>query len=167
MLELMVTGGIDETVARMLIPPAWQNVETMDADLRAFYEYNSMHMESFDGPAGVVLTDGLRAVSLDRNGLRPCWVTTKNGYIDLAPRKSAELRTRGRIGHGSCWPGSGILAVDTETGRSSAVTIYRQPFKVASPLQAVDAQKRPAYSRPWKTAITVRASMIRRSSSST
>ena len=87
MLELMVTGGIDLfRGVRMIIPPAWQNMETMDADLRAFYEYNSMHMEPWDGPAGVVLTDGRHAVCLlDRNGLRPArWVTTKNGYITLA-----------------------------------------------------------------------------------
>ena len=44
----------------------------MDPDLRAFYEYNSMHMEPWDGPAGMVLTDGRYAVcALDRNGLRP------------------------------------------------------------------------------------------------
>src|SRR5690606_14621862 len=58
----------------------------MDADRRAFYEYNSMHMEPWDGPAGIVLTDGRHAVCLlDRNGLRPArWVTTRNGYITLA-----------------------------------------------------------------------------------
>ncbi|HAQ86211.1 MAG TPA: glutamate synthase large subunit, partial [Pseudomonas sp.] len=46
MLELLVTGGMDLFRGlRMIIPPAWQNVETMDPDLRAFYEFNSMHME--------------------------------------------------------------------------------------------------------------------------
>ena len=46
-------GGMDLFHAmRLLIPPAWQNVETMDPDLRAFYEYNAMHMEPWDGPAG-------------------------------------------------------------------------------------------------------------------
>ena len=46
MLEVMVAGGMDLFRAiRMLVPPAWQNVDDMDADLRAFYEYNSMHME--------------------------------------------------------------------------------------------------------------------------
>ena len=66
--------------------PAWQNVDTMDNDLRAFYEYNSMHMEPWDGPAGLVLTDGRYAVCLlDRNGLRPSrWVMTKNGYLTVA-----------------------------------------------------------------------------------
>ncbi|HVK98188.1 MAG TPA: glutamate synthase subunit alpha, partial [Dongiaceae bacterium] len=62
MLELLVTGGMDIFRAvRMLVPPAWQNVETMDADLRGFYEYNSMHMEPWDGPAGLVMTDGRHA----------------------------------------------------------------------------------------------------------
>ncbi len=119
MLELLVTGGMDLfRGVRMIIPPAWQNVETMDADLRAFYEYNSMHMEPWDGPAGVVLTDGRYAVCLlDRNGLRPArWVTTKNGYITLASEvgvwdyKPEDVIAKGRVGPGQ------ILAVDTETG---------------------------------------------------
>ena len=80
MVEALLAGGMDLFRAvRLLIPPAWQNVETMDADLRAFYEYNSMHMEPWDGPAGIVLTDGrYAACSLDRNGLRPArWVITR------------------------------------------------------------------------------------------
>lgn len=119
MLELLVTGGMDLFRGlRMIIPPAWQNVETMDADLRAFYEYNSMHMEPWDGPAGVVLTDGRYAVCLlDRNGLRPArWVTTRNGYITLASEIGVwnyapeDVIAKGRVGPGQ------ILAVDTETG---------------------------------------------------
>ncbi|MDX1488209.1 MAG: glutamate synthase large subunit, partial [Acidiferrobacterales bacterium] len=59
MLEALLAGGVDIFRAlRLLIPPAWQNVDTMDRALRAFYEYNSMHMEPWDGPAGIVLTDG-------------------------------------------------------------------------------------------------------------
>src|SRR3546814_5754480 len=55
MLEVLLTGGMDLFRAvRMLVPPAWQNMDTMDADLRAFYEYNSMHMEPWDGPAGQI-----------------------------------------------------------------------------------------------------------------
>jgi glutamate synthase (NADPH/NADH) large chain len=120
MLELMITGGMDLfRGVRMIIPPAWQNVETMDADLRAFYEYNSMHMEAWDGPAGVVLTDGRYAVCLlDRNGLRPArWVTTRNGYITLASEvgvwnyQPGDVLAKGRVGPGQ------ILAVDTETGQ--------------------------------------------------
>ncbi|MFS0825465.1 glutamate synthase large subunit [Pseudomonas phoenicis] len=120
MLELMVTGGIDLfRGVRMLVPPAWQNVETMDADLRAFYEYNSMHMEPWDGPAGIVMTEGRHAVCLlDRNGLRPArWVTTKNGYITIASEigvwgyQPEDVIAKGRVGPGQ------IFAVDTETGQ--------------------------------------------------
>ncbi|WP_417791454.1 glutamate synthase large subunit [Stutzerimonas xanthomarina] len=120
MLELLVTGGMDLFRGlRMIMPPAWQNVETMDPDLRAFYEFNSMHMEPWDGPAGVVLTDGRHAICLlDRNGLRPArWVTTTNGYITLASEvgvwdyKPEDVIAKGRVGPGQ------ILAVDTETGK--------------------------------------------------
>ncbi|WP_417787805.1 glutamate synthase large subunit [Stutzerimonas xanthomarina] len=120
MLELLVTGGMDLFRGlRMIMPPAWQNVETMDPDLRAFYEFNSMHMEPWDGPAGVVLTDGRHAICLlDRNGLRPArWVTTTNGYITLASEvgvwdyKPEDVIAKGRVGPGQ------ILAVDTETGQ--------------------------------------------------
>ncbi len=81
MLEVLLAGGVDLFRAmRLLVPPAWQNMETMDADLRAFYEYSSMHMEPWDGPAGMVMTDGrYAACALDRNGLRPArYVITRH-----------------------------------------------------------------------------------------
>ncbi len=119
MLELLHMGGMNMFRAiRMMIPPAWQNVETMDPDLRAFYEYNSMHMEPWDGPAGLVITDGRYAIcGLDRNGLRPSrWVKTKNGYITVASEtgthdyKPEDVISKGRVGPGQ------ILAIDTQTG---------------------------------------------------
>jgi glutamate synthase (NADPH/NADH) large chain len=119
MFEVLLAGGVDLfRAARMMIPPAWQNVDTMDNDLRAFYEYNSMHMEPWDGPAGIVLTDGRYAVCLlDRNGLRPSrWVMTKNGYLTVASEigtygyKPEDVIAKGRVGPGQ------ILAVDTHTG---------------------------------------------------
>ncbi|MFT5707001.1 MAG: glutamate synthase (NADPH/NADH) large chain [Oceanospirillaceae bacterium] len=119
MLEFMLTGGMDlYRAVRTIIPPAWQNVETMDAGLRAFYEYNSMHMEPWDGPAGMVITDGRYAVCmLDRNGLRPSrWVITKQGYICTASEigvfayKPEDIVAQGRVGPGQ------ILAVDTLSG---------------------------------------------------
>ncbi|HEX7762214.1 MAG TPA: glutamate synthase large subunit, partial [Cellvibrio sp.] len=87
MLEILTLGGMElHRAIRMLVPPAWQNVENMDPDLRAFYEYNSMHIEPWDGPAGLVITDGRYAVcTLDRNGLRPSrWVITKDDMITVA-----------------------------------------------------------------------------------
>ena len=87
MLDCLLTGGMDMFRAmRLLIPPAWQNIDTMDPDLQAFYEYHSMHMEPWDGPAGIVLTDGRYAgCVMDRNGLRPArWVMTNDRHITLA-----------------------------------------------------------------------------------
>ncbi len=119
MLDVLLTGGVDMARAlRMLVPPAWQNLESIDPDLKAFYEYHSMHMEPWDGPAGIVLTDGRYAVCLlDRNGLRPArWVTTKDGFITLASEvgthgyKDEDVIAKGRVGPGQ------LLMVDTETG---------------------------------------------------
>ncbi|NNC54707.1 MAG: glutamate synthase large subunit, partial [Pseudomonadales bacterium] len=119
MLELLTLGGIDlYRAARMLVPPAWQNVETMDADLRAFYEFNSMHMEPWDGPAGLVMTDGRHAVCmLDRNGLRPArYVITNDDFITVASEVGTygyapeDVVEKGRVGPGQ------ILAIDTQQG---------------------------------------------------
>jgi glutamate synthase (NADPH/NADH) large chain len=101
MLELLTTGGVELPRAlRMLIPPAWQNIEGMDPDLKAFYQYQAMHMEPWDGPAGIVLTDGRYACCLlDRNGLRPArWVTTTDGFITLA----SEVGTHGTLISAGC-----------------------------------------------------------------
>jgi len=144
MLELMVTGGIDLFRSlRMLMPPAWQNVQTLDADLRAFYEYNAMHMEPWDGPAGIVLTDGrIAACVLDRNGLRPArWVATKNGYLTLAseiglwPYAPEDVLAKGRVGPGQ------ILALDTQTGELLENTQIDDQLKARQPYrQWLDAR---------------------------
>lgn len=119
MFELLTTGGMDlHRAVRMLLPPSWQNTETMDPDLQAFYEYNSMHMESWDGPAGLVLTDGRYAVcTLDRNGLRPSrWVHTRDGLITVASEigvhhyEACDVVAKGRLGPGH------ILSIDTQEG---------------------------------------------------
>ena len=119
MLEILVLGGMPlHRAIRMLVPPAWQNVENMDPDLRAFYEYNSMHIEPWDGPAGLVITDGRYAVcTLDRNGLRPSrWVITKDDIITVASEVGvynydpADVVAKGRLGPGQ------IMSIDTLTG---------------------------------------------------
>ncbi|MEO6697712.1 MAG: glutamate synthase large subunit, partial [Gammaproteobacteria bacterium] len=87
MADALIAGGMDIFHAmRLLIPPAWENDKTMDPELRAFYEYHSMHMEPWDGPAGIVMTDGRYAACLmDRNGLRPArYVITRDRHITLA-----------------------------------------------------------------------------------
>ena len=138
MLELLTTGGVELPKAlRMLIPPAWQNIEGMDPDLKAFYQYHAMHMEPWDGPAGIVLTDGRYACCLlDRNGLRPArWVTTKDGFITLASEvgtysyETADVIAKGRVGPGQ------ILVVDTQEGKVlhtadiDAMLKSRHPYK--------------------------------------
>ena len=119
MLEVLITGGMDLFRAtKLLLPPAWQNAEHFDADLRAFYDYHAMHMESWDGPAGVVMTDGRHAAcALDRNGLRPArYVITRDRHITLASEigvydyAPADIVCKGRLKPGE------MLAADTETG---------------------------------------------------
>jgi glutamate synthase (NADPH/NADH) large chain len=87
MLEVLRAGGMDVIQAmRILIPPAWQTVENIDPDVRAFYEFWDGQQEPWDGPAGIVLTDGhYAACCLDRNGLRPArYVITKDRHITIA-----------------------------------------------------------------------------------
>ncbi len=136
MLELLMIGGMNlHRAIRMLVPPAWQNVEQMDADLKAFYEYNSMHVEAWDGPAGLVLTDGRYAVcTLDRNGLRPSrWVITNDdiitvasevGVYDYAPE---DVVAKGRLGPGQ------ILSIDTETGKLHHTADIDRQLKSSKP----------------------------------
>ncbi|MEE9320807.1 MAG: glutamate synthase large subunit [Granulosicoccus sp.] len=120
MLELLLAGGMDLFRAmRMLIPPAWQNTWQLDSDLRAFLEYNSMHMEPWDGPAGIVLSDGRYASCLlDRNGLRPArYVITKDRHITLASEVGVYDYSASDITHkGRLKPGE-MLAADTQSGR--------------------------------------------------
>ncbi len=120
MLELFLAGGMDLFRAfRLLIPPAWQNHPNMDEDLRAFYDFNSMHMEPWDGPAGIVMSDGrFAACGLDRNGLRPArYVITKDKLITLASEvgiwdyEPDEVVEKGRVGPGE------LLVVDTLSGK--------------------------------------------------
>ncbi|TCO81135.1 glutamate synthase (NADPH/NADH) large chain [Plasticicumulans lactativorans] len=120
MLEVLLAGGMDVFRAmRLLVPPAWQNVEHLDADLRAFYEYNSMHMEPWDGPAGIVLTDGrYAACTLDRNGLRPArWVQTRDRHFTIASEIGVyDYAPEDVVAKGRVKPGE-MLAIDTVTGQ--------------------------------------------------
>lgn len=120
MLEVFVNGGMDLFRAmRLLVPPAWQQNPDMDDDLRAFYDFNSMHMEPWDGPAGIVLSDGrYAACNLDRNGLRPArYVITQDRLITIASEIGIwdyapdEVVSKGRVGPGQ------LLVIDTRHGK--------------------------------------------------
>jgi glutamate synthase (NADPH) large chain len=138
MLEVLLVGGLDPMHAmRMLIPPAWQSVDMIDPDLKAFYEYYATHMEPWDGPAGIVLTDGRYACcALDRNGLRPArWVITKNRHITIASEAGVwdyspeEVVDKGKLGPGE------MLALDLQTAellntkRVDDLLKSRHPYK--------------------------------------
>ena len=120
MLELFLVGGMDIVRAmRLLVPPAWQNNPDMNEDLRAFFDFNSMHMEPWDGPAGIVMSDGrYAACNLDRNGLRPArYVITTDKLITCASEigiwdyQPDEVVAKGRVGPGE------LMVIDTEEGR--------------------------------------------------
>ena len=139
MLEVLLVGGMElHRAVRMLVPPAWQNMETMDEDLKAFYEYNSMHVEPWDGPAGLVITDGRYAVcTLDRNGLRPSrWVITKDDIITVASEVGVygydprDVVAKGRLGPGQ------ILSVDTQTGKLFHTADIDRQLKESKPYHA-------------------------------
>ncbi|TSA22733.1 MAG: glutamate synthase large subunit [Betaproteobacteria bacterium] len=120
MLEGLLMGGSGLFRSlRLMVPPAWQNVTSMDADLRAFYEYNSMHMEPWDGPAGIVMTDGRYGVCLlDRNGLRPArYVITRDRIVTIASEVGVwDYGAENVIAKGRVKPGQ-MVAADLETGR--------------------------------------------------
>ncbi|MDC5695884.1 glutamate synthase large subunit [Intrasporangium calvum] len=119
-LELLHLGGRSLPHAvLMMIPEAWENHDLMDPARRAFYEFHSMFMEPWDGPANVCFTDGtLVGAVLDRNGLRPGRYTvtddglvvlaSESGVLDLDP---ARIVQRGRLQPGK------MFLVDTEHGR--------------------------------------------------
>ncbi len=120
MLELFLSGGMDLIRAmRLLVPPAWQNNPDMDPELRSFFDFNSMHMEPWDGPAGIVMSDGrYAACNLDRNGLRPArYVITKDKLITCASEvgiwdyQPDEVVEKGRVGPGE------LMVIDTREGR--------------------------------------------------
>ncbi len=119
MLETLLMGGVNLFRAmQMLIPPAWQNAENIDPDLKAFYRFHAMHMEPWDGPAGVVMSDGrYAACALDRNGLRPArYVITKDRHITLASEIGVyDYSPKDVVSKGRLSPGQ-MLAVDTHTG---------------------------------------------------
>ncbi len=138
MLEGLVMGGAGLFRAlRLMVPPAWQNVanDGMDADLRAFYEYNSMHMEPWDGPAGIVLTDGRYGICLlDRNGLRPArYVVTKDRHVTIASEigvwgyKPEDVVQKGRVGPGQ------MVAVDLLEGKLLLTNEIDAQLKAAQP----------------------------------
>ena len=119
-LEFFVMSGLSLPHAMsVLVPESFNDKNPISEDLKAFYEYHSILMEPWDGPAALLFSDGRFAGGmLDRNGLRPARYTiTKNdtmvvasevGVMDFDPTEIAE---KGRLQPGK------ILLIDTQEGR--------------------------------------------------
>ena len=119
-LELLVLSGRSLPHAMMMmIPGAWEKQLDLDPQLRDFFEYHSMIMEPWDGPAAVVFTDGtLVGATLDRNGLRPGrFVVTEDGFIILASEIGvADIPVEKIVRKGRLQPGKMFL-IDTASGQ--------------------------------------------------
>ncbi|MCU1639187.1 MAG: glutamate synthase large subunit [Microbacteriaceae bacterium] len=119
-VELLNLGGRSLPHAMMMmVPEAYENQVDIDPVRRDFYEYHSMLMEPWDGPAALVFTDGsLVGATLDRNGLRPGrYLITDDGLVVLASEIGVLDIEPGRVVRkGRLRPGKMFL-VDTEAGR--------------------------------------------------
>ena len=119
-LEFLVMSGMTLPHAMaMLVPESFNDKNPISADLKAFYEYHSILMEPWDGPAALLFSDGRYAGGmLDRNGLRPArYLITKNDTMVVAseagvlPFEAADIREKGRLQPGK------ILLIDTAEGK--------------------------------------------------
>ena len=119
-LEFLMLSGLSLPQAMaVLVPESFGQTNPISEDLRAFYEYHSILMEPWDGPAALLFSDG-RYVGgmLDRNGLRPAryTITKRNmmvvasevGVMDFDP---SEVASKGRLEPGK------MLFVDTQEGK--------------------------------------------------
>jgi glutamate synthase (ferredoxin) len=138
-LELLVRSGRDLLHAMMmLVPEAWESLEEMPEELRAFYDFHAGLTEPWDGPAALAFSDGrIVAAALDRNGLRPARyavtedglviVASEVGVIDLDPARVVE---RGRLGPGR------MIAVDTVAGRILTDEVIKRERAARRPYRA-------------------------------
>jgi glutamate synthase (ferredoxin) len=121
-LELVVLGGRDIRHAMtMLVPEAWERVQDMPSEWRAFYQYHAGLMEPWDGPAALAFCDGeVVGLTLDRNGLRPArFLVTNDGLVICGSEVGAVQIDESRIVRkGKVGPGQ-MIAADLRTGRFS------------------------------------------------
>nr|WP_321520536.1 glutamate synthase large subunit [uncultured Macellibacteroides sp.] len=118
-LEFLVASGMSLPHAMaMLVPESFNEKNPISEDLKAFYEYHSILMEPWDGPAALLFSDGRYAGGmLDRNGLRPArYLITKDDMMVVASEvgvmdfEANQIKEKGRLQPGK------ILLVDTEKG---------------------------------------------------
>ena len=135
-LEFLVMGGRSLPHAvLMMIPEPWTNHDTMNPELRAFYEYHSSLMEPWDGPASIAFTDGrVIGAILDRNGLRPSrYYVTKDDLVIMASEVGVlEVAPENIVVKERLHPGR-IFLVDTVQGRIIADDEIKSQLASAHP----------------------------------
>ena len=116
---LMMSGLSLPQAMAILVPESFNDKNPISEDLKAFYEYHSILMEPWDGPAALLFSDGRYAGGmLDRNGLRPSRYTiTKQGLMVVASEVGVmDFEPGDVVAKGRLQPGK-ILLVDTQEGR--------------------------------------------------
>lgn len=135
-LEFLLASGLSLPHAMaMLVPESFNEKNPISDDLKAFYEYHSILMEPWDGPAALLFSDGRYAGGmLDRNGLRPArYLVTKKGWVLVASEvgvldiQPEEIQEKGRLQPGK------ILLIDTETGKICRDQELKQQLANAHP----------------------------------
>ncbi len=115
--ELLVRGGRPVCHAMaMLVPEAWEGARDLDPDVLGFYEYHSTLMEPWDGPAGLIFTDGAGVGALlDRNGLRPLrYAVCEDGTVVCSSEAGAlDVANHGAVERGRLGPGHMIYVSPT------------------------------------------------------
>ncbi len=116
---LMLSGLSLPQAMAILVPESFNDKNPISEDLKAFYEYHSILMEPWDGPAALLFSDGRYAGGmLDRNGLRPSRYTiTKNGMMVVASEVGVmDFEPGDVVSKGRLQPGK-ILLIDTQEGK--------------------------------------------------
>ena len=116
---LMMSGMSLPQAMAILVPESFNEKNPISEDLKAFYEYHSILMEPWDGPAALLFSDGRYAGGmLDRNGLRPSRYTiTKQGMMVVASEVGVmDFEPGDVVSKGRLQPGK-ILLIDTQEGK--------------------------------------------------
>ncbi|MBQ3752509.1 MAG: glutamate synthase large subunit [Prevotella sp.] len=116
---LMMSGMSLPQAMAILVPESFNDKNPISEDLKAFYEYHSILMEPWDGPAALLFSDGRYAGGmLDRNGLRPSRYTiTKQGMMVVASEVGVmDFEPGDVVSKGRLQPGK-ILLIDTQEGK--------------------------------------------------
>ena len=118
--EFLTMSGLSLPQAMaILVPESFNDKNPISEDLKAFYEYHSILMEPWDGPAALLFSDGRYAGGmLDRNGLRPSRYTiTKQGVMVVASEVGVmDFEPGDVVSKGRLQPGK-ILLIDTQEGK--------------------------------------------------